>query len=66
MIRTVTDRIILFLAGQIEVSDYPVDENGFLDPFQNSIPNGYGFIAERDYLNSIPLSQIVLNPENLT
>ncbi|WP_215223918.1 RagB/SusD family nutrient uptake outer membrane protein [Echinicola shivajiensis] len=54
-----------FMASQIEENPFPIDENGFLDPFQNAIPNGYGFRLDRDYLNSIPESQIVLN-DNLT
>lgn len=49
--------------AQFESNDlYPVDENGFLDPFKISIPNGYAFDINRDYLNPIPESEIVLNP----
>lgn len=52
-----------FLASQItSTNPFPVDGDGFLDPFQNAIPNGYGFVTGRDYLNSIPESEIVLNP----
>ncbi len=40
---------------------YPVDEKGFLDPFKTSLPNGYGFKINRDYLNPIPEAEIVLN-----
>lgn len=54
-----------FLASQLEVNPYPVDENGFLDPYQNQIPNGYRFDVNRDYLNAIPKTEITLNP-NLT
>lgn len=55
-----------FLASQItSVNPFPVNEDGFLDPFKKTIPNGYGFVIGRDYLNSIPISEIVLNP-NLT
>lgn len=50
-----------FMASQIELNPFPIDENGFLDPYKNAIPNGYGFKLDRDYLNSIPESQIVLN-----
>jgi len=42
--------------------NYKVDENGFLDPYVNQIPNGYGFKEQRDYLRCIPLNEIVLNP----
>lgn len=52
-----------FLASQLKVNVYPVDEDGFLDPFRNKIPNGYGFKTNRDYLSAIPKSQIALNPK---
>jgi starch-binding outer membrane protein, SusD/RagB family len=39
-----------------------VDENGFVDPYQNVLPNGYGFRPDRDYLSPIPSDQITLNP----
>ena len=54
-----------FLASQLAKNPYPVDANGFLDPYQNQIPNGYGFKLDRDYLDAIPKTQIELNP-NLT
>ena len=55
-----------FLASQITtINPFPVDVNGFLDPYQNILPMGYGFKLDRDYLNSIPESEIVLNP-NMT
>ncbi|WP_257668319.1 RagB/SusD family nutrient uptake outer membrane protein [Parapedobacter tibetensis] len=54
-----------FMAAQISKNPYPVDEDGFLDPYQNAMPSGYGFKLDRDYLNSIPESEIVLN-DNLT
>lgn len=54
-----------FMASQIAENPYPVDEGGFLDPFQNALPSGYGFKLDRDYLNSIPESELVLN-DNLT
>jgi len=50
-----------FLAGQIATNPFPVDQNGFLDPYQKAVPNGYGFKLNRDYLTSIPESEIVLN-----
>ncbi len=37
----------------------------FRNPFRSALPNGYRFVVERDYLSSIPLTEIVLNP-NLT
>ena len=54
-----------FLASQLVVNVYPVDENGYLDPYQDKIPTGYGFNINRDYLDAIPKSEIALNP-NLT
>ncbi|MBJ2174209.1 RagB/SusD family nutrient uptake outer membrane protein [Aureibaculum sp. A20] len=42
-----------------------VDENGYLDPFAGSMPDGFGFIPERDYLLAIPAEELVLNT-NLT
>jgi hypothetical protein len=39
-----------------------VDANGFLDPYQQKLPNGYGFKIGRDYLNAIPKDQLLLNP----
>lgn len=50
------------LAAQFPSSKVAVDENGFLDPYKAVIPNGYKFVLGRDYLNSIPESEIVLNP----
>lgn len=42
----------------------PVDENGFIDPFKNALPNGYGFKIDRDYLDPLPQGELTLN-ENL-
>lgn len=39
----------------------PTDGSGFLDPFQNALPTGYGFRVDRDYLDPIPQAQITLN-----
>jgi hypothetical protein len=52
-----------FLAAQLNINVYPVDANGYLDPYQIKIPNGYGFKTSRDYLSAIPKSQIELNPK---
>lgn len=51
-----------FLASQITTNPFPVDEDGFLDPFKVAVPAGYGFKIGRDYLNSIPITEITLNP----
>ena len=42
--------------------DIPRDAEGLLDPHQNSVPNGYGFDENRDYLQCIPTNEITLNP----
>lgn len=51
-----------FRAAQVDENPYPVDEEGFLDPYRESLPNGYGFKTNRDYLNAIPKNQMELNP----
>lgn len=45
------------------VPSFPVDGDGFLDPFKTRMPAGYGFKIDRDYLNPIPMSEITLNPK---
>lgn len=52
-----------FFASQIDLDEnpFPVDGNGFLDPLKDAMPEGWGFKLDRDYLNSIPESEIVLN-----
>jgi len=42
--------------------NYKTDQNGFLDPFVQQLPNSYGFKPERDYLECVPLNEITLNP----
>lgn len=42
--------------------NYKTDENGFLDPYVDQIPNGYGFNPERDYLECLPINELTLNP----
>lgn len=41
--------------------DIFVDENGYVDPYQQLLPTGYGFIPERNYLNPIPTQELTLN-----
>ncbi len=52
---------------QSEFPDYPaeLDENGLLDFQKSVLPDGLGFRPDRDYLESIPQTEITLNP-NLT
>jgi hypothetical protein len=50
------------MASQFAITpDYPTDSEGFLDPFQNALPNGYGFNVNRDYLSPISEQEIELN-----
>lgn len=42
---------------------YKTDANGFLDPYQTQLPNGYQFKPGRDYLECIPTNEITLNPK---
>lgn len=42
-------------------TDVFIDENGYVDPYQNSLPAGYGFDPGRDYLSPIPTEQLTLN-----
>lgn len=39
------------------------DANGLLDPFSASLPTGYGFDENRDYLRCVPRDEITLNPD---
>lgn len=41
--------------------DVFVDENGYIDPYQNSLPNGYEFDANRDYLAPLSTEELTLN-----
>jgi hypothetical protein len=38
-----------------------VDADGFVDPYQPVLPNGFGFDPERDYLSPIPSDERTLN-----
>ena len=51
------------IEDQFPKNNYPVDDNGFLDPYQSSMPDGYGFMVGRDYLDFIGIEQTILNPE---
>lgn len=41
-----------------------LDNDGYIDPYQINLPQGYEFNPERDYLNPISIKQLTLN-ENL-
>ena len=51
-----------FLASQIALNPYPVDVDGYLDPFALSLPDGWQFKLDRDYLDAINKSELLLNP----
>jgi hypothetical protein len=41
----------------------PVDANGYIEPYKNSLKSGYySFHTERDYLLPLPSTELVLNP----
>lgn len=40
---------------------YPVNEEGYIEPFQVGLPNGYQFRPEQDYLLPIPTEELTLN-----
>ena len=46
-----------------EFLNWKVDDDGFLDPFQAALPSGFQFNVNRDYLDPIPETQIILNPD---
>jgi hypothetical protein len=41
--------------------NFYVDAEGFTDPYQVALPNGFGFNPDRDYLSPIPSDEITLN-----
>ncbi len=38
------------------------DADGFMDPFIDQLPTGYGFKLDRDYLDPLPQSELTINP----
>src|SRR5699024_8760801 len=53
-----------FPAIEDQIIDIPVDENRYIDRYQNTISNGFQFNEMRDYLYPIPTNELTLN-ENL-
>tara|TARA_R110002111_G_scaffold147077_3_gene213806 strand:- start:310 stop:2022 length:1713 start_codon:yes stop_codon:yes gene_type:complete len=39
-----------------------LDEDGLVDPLQTELPNGYNFNPGRNYLESVPQTELTLNP----
>lgn len=56
----------MYADGEITVGDnVRVDSDGFIEPYQSTMPAGYGFNPSRDYLKPLPTSELTLN-SNLT
>lgn len=58
------------LGAKFVESDWPglaigkdifVDPDGYIDPYQKSLPSGWKFNPQRDYLSPIPISELTLN-----
>lgn len=58
------------LGMKFSQSDFPdmvigtnvyLDQDGYIDPYQKSLPSGYGFKPDRDYLYPIPSIEFTLN-----
>jgi starch-binding outer membrane protein, SusD/RagB family len=45
-----------------EVNIPLADDRLLLDPYQDRIPNGYGFQEDRDYLSPLPVNELTINP----
>lgn len=43
------------------ISTIQVDDEGWMDPLKNRLPDGYGFRADRDYLLPVPPEDVALN-----
>jgi hypothetical protein len=58
------------MGGKFNSIDYPdlsADDyrltNGYFDPLKDQLPNGYGFVTDRDYLSPISTQELTLNPK---
>lgn len=56
---------ISFPQLESQLKDIAVDAGDYIDRYQKSVPNGFGFNAKRDYLYPIPTNELTLN-KNLT
>jgi len=45
----------------LQAVHFEADENGYIDRFKYTIPNGYGFKVNRDYLSPLPIEEMLLN-----
>ena len=41
---------------------FQADDDGYIDPWKNTLPTGYNFRLDKDYLSPLPTDQITLNP----
>ena len=44
-------------------TDVYLNDQGYVDPYKNQLPNGYEFDPNRDYLNPIPTEELSLNED---
>jgi hypothetical protein len=49
-------------ATDSDIRSAEVDANGYIFPYKSTLPNGYNFNYERDYLKPLPTSELVVNP----
>lgn len=48
---------------ELEVGkDVFVNADGYVDPYQKSLPSGWGFDPGRDYLSPLPSNELTINP----
>ena len=47
--------------SSLPLNPFADDADGFMDPYKNSVPGGYGFKLDRDYLSPLPQSELTLN-----
>jgi hypothetical protein len=45
------------------VPDLLINSSGYIDPYRTSVPAGYKFVLNRDYLSPLPITERVLNPK---
>lgn len=55
---------VSFPSIESRLGGIPLDEQNYIDRYQNALPNGFEFDENRDYLSPIPTDELSLN-ENL-
>jgi hypothetical protein len=48
-----------------DIKSAEADADGYIFPYKSTLPNGYGFNYERDYLKPLPTAELVVNPKLL-